>query len=77
MKIEEIKEACGVPDELISVNKGENTAVIQVETLKELLAIVCGRPLRELMGDFQISDVLDDETQRKLFDELPIRYRFK
>jgi hypothetical protein len=72
MKIQDIKEACRVSEEHISLNKEENTAVIQVETWEELLRICAG--LRKLINDFQLFDVLDDETSRRVWDELLSRF---
>lgn len=71
MKIKDIKGACGISEELITVNKEENTAVIQAETWEQLMAICSG--LTELIDDFQLADVLDDETYREIWS----RCRFK
>jgi len=52
LRIQEIKEICGVPEEAISVNKEENTGVIRAETRTELLGICFG--LIELVDDFDV-----------------------
>ncbi len=75
MKIQDIEKACGVSDEHISVNKEENTAVIQTETLEDLFTI--GSKLGGVIDDFVLGDVLDDQTKRKVWNELLIHSRFK
>ena len=75
MNIQDIKEACGVSKEHISVNKEENTAVIQAETLGDLFTV--GSRLAELVDGFVLGDVLDHETKEKVWDELSLHSRFK
>ena len=75
MTIQDIKEACAVTKEHISVSKDENTAVIQAETLEGLFTI--GSRLAKLIDDFVLGDVLDEENKRKVWDELSIYGRSK